>query len=173
MRDSKDKLQSRVVKFSYLVVCSILVLVGIAVANGQTQIANKANITKFHSVEVQQPIYREYRGVRLNMTIEEARAKLGAAQFRSDDLDYYIFSTSESAQIAYKANKVVTISVDFTAGVGAPDYKTVVGTGLLLERTDGSSYRMVEYDAEGFWVSYNKSAGTVPVITITLQVSLK
>ena|SRR5215204_6831587 len=173
MPDSKDKLQSRVVKFSYLVVCSILVLVGIAVANGQTQSAKKVNGTKFHSEQVQQPLYREYRGVRLGMTMEEARAKLGASQLRSDDLDYYIFSTSETAQIAYKANKVVTISVDYMEGVGAPDYKTVVGAGMLLERPDGSSYRMVEYDAESFWVSYNKSAGTVPVITITLQVSLK
>jgi hypothetical protein len=107
------------------------------------------------------------------MAMEEARAKLGAAQFTSDELDYYIFSTSESAQIAYKSNKVVTISVDYTAGVGAPDYKTVVGTGMLLERPDGSLYRMVQYHAEGFWVSYNKSAGTVPVVTITLQVSPK
>jgi hypothetical protein len=78
-------------------------------------------------------------------------------------------STTETAQIAYKAKKVVTISIDYTGGVGAPEYKAVVGTGMLLERPDGSSYRMVEYDAEGLWVSYNKSAGTVPVITITLQ----
>jgi hypothetical protein len=37
MRDSKDKFNSRVVKFSYLAVCSVLVLVGIANANGQNQ----------------------------------------------------------------------------------------------------------------------------------------
>jgi len=28
---------------------------------------------------------------------------------------------------------------------------------------------MIEYKAEGLWVSYNKSAGTVPVVTVTLQ----
>jgi hypothetical protein len=146
-----------------------MVLVGIAIANGQSQLSKKINVTKFNSTEVEQPLYREYRGVRLGMTMEEARAKLGAAQFKSDELDYYIISTSETAQIAYKANTVVTISVDYTEGVGAPDYKTVVGTGMLLQRPDGSLYKMVEYSAEGFWVSYNKSVGTVPVITITLQ----
>jgi outer membrane protein assembly factor BamE (lipoprotein component of BamABCDE complex) len=172
MRDSKDKFHSRVMKFSYLAVCSVLVLVGIANANGQNQSA-KARVAKFNAEEVQQPLYREYRGVRLGMTAEETRAKLGSPVLKSDDLDYYVFSENETAQIAYNAvHKVVTISVDYTGGVGAPDYRTVVGAGVL-ERPDGSVYRMVHYKAEGFWVSYNKSAGTVPVVTVTLQVVAK
>jgi len=92
---------------------------------------------------------------------------------RSDELDYYVFPANEAAQIAYNAaHTVVIISTDYTGGVGAPDYKTVVGPGLL-ERPDGSTYKMVQYEAEGFWVSYNKSAGIVPMVTITLQVLKK
>jgi hypothetical protein len=169
MRDSKDKFQSRVVlKLFYLVVCGALILLWFANANAQNQ-TSKLRVAKFHAEEAQQPIYREYRGVRLGMTMEEARTKLGTAVLRSDDLDFYVFSENETAQIAYNpAHKVVTISVDYTNGVGAPDYRTVVGADLLA-RPDGSIYKMVEYKTEGFWVSYNKSATTVPVVTITLQ----
>jgi len=63
--------------------------------------------------------------------------------------------------------KVVTISTDYTGGVGAPDYKSVVGEDLQVG-ADGSLFRMVRYDAERFWVSYNKSTTTVPIVTITI-----
>ena len=77
-------------------------------------------------------------------------------------------SANETAQVVYDtAQKVVTISIDFSGGVGAPDYKSVVGDGLL-QRPDGSLFRMVLYDSERFWVSYNKSASVVPVVTITI-----
>ena len=171
MQLSKNKFQSRLLKFLCLTVCGIVALVVVSNANGQTKTPG-TSVTKFNSV-AQQPIYREYRGVRLNMTMEEVRTKLGTAVLQSDELDYFVLSANETAQIAYSAaHKVKAISVDYTGGVGAPDYRTVVGT-TLLERPDGSVYRMVEYDGEGFWVSYNKSAGAVPMVTITLQLSQK
>lgn len=114
------------------------------------------------------PLYKEYRGVRLGMTAVEARAKLGEPVMKSDEQDYYVFSSSETAQIVYNgAQRVITISTDYVAGVGAPDYRAVVGEGLL-EKPDGSLFRMTMNDAERFWVSYNKSAATVPVVTITI-----
>ena len=169
MKHNRDNVQSRAVKFSYLVACIVLVLIWATTTNSQNQTAKR--MVKIHSEQVQQPIYMEYRGVRLGMTMEEARAKLGVPTMKSDELDFYVFSANETAQIAYSAaHKVTIISTDYTDGVGAPDYKTVVGTGVLLERPDGSMYRMVQYEAAGFWVSYNKSAGAVPVVTVTLQV---
>lgn len=115
----------------------------------------------------QQPLYREYRGVHLGMTPEETRAKLGEPAFKSDEQDFYVMSANETAQIAYKEQKAVMISIDYTSGVGAPDYRSVVGEGLL-EKPDGSLFRMVRYDSERFWVSYNKSASIVPLVTITI-----
>jgi hypothetical protein len=109
----------------------------------------------------------EYRGVRLGMTAEEARAKLGVPAMKSDEQDFYVISTNETAQIIYGNQKVVTISTDYMGGIGAPDYKSVVGEGLQ-ERPDGSLFRMVIYDAKRFWVSYNKSASDTPVVTITI-----
>jgi hypothetical protein len=119
------------------------------------------------NAQTQSP-YKEYRGIRLGMTAAETRAKLGEPAMKSDEQDFYVLSANETAQIVYNpAQKVVTISTDYTAGVGAPDYRSIVGEGLL-QRPDGSLFRMVMNDAERFWVSYNKSATVVPIVTITI-----
>ncbi|MGH9882516.1 MAG: hypothetical protein ACRD6N_13850 [Pyrinomonadaceae bacterium] len=163
----KGKLLSQVVRASSLVVCGLLVLFWGTNSNAQTQ-KSKAKMVNA-SAEAQQPVYREYRGVHLGMTTEEARAKLGEPVMKRDDQDFYVFSEKETAQIAYDAaHKVVTISVDYLDGLGAPDFRTVVGADLEV-RPDGSMHKLVRHQSEGFWVSYNKSAGAVPSVTITFQ----
>ena len=142
----------------------LLLLLG-AIASGQTK-TDAMKVARGFS-QVQQPLYREYRGVRLGMTAAEARAKLGEPAMKSDEQDFYVFSANETAQIVYSGQKVETISTDYNGGVGAPDYKSVVGESLQ-QRPDGSLFRMVLYDSERFWVSYNKSASVLPVVTITI-----
>ena len=156
MRHNIERLGIRPIELVYFVTGVILLLLFAIVANGQTG----------HS-QTQQPLYLEYRGVRLGMTATEARAKLGVPAMKSDEQDFYVFSENETAQVVYAEQKVVTISTDYTGGVGAPGYKSVVGEGLL-QRPDGSLFRMVLYDSKHFWVSYNKSASVVPVVTITM-----
>jgi hypothetical protein len=159
-------MRTRIVEIVFFVIGVILLLLLGAIASGQTK-TEAMKVARGYS-QVQQPLYREYRGVRLGMTAAETRAKLGEPAMKSDEQDFYVFSANETAQIVYDAaQKVVTISTDYTGGVGAPDYKSVVGDGLL-QRPDGSLFRMVLYDAERFWVSYNKSASVVPVVTITI-----
>jgi hypothetical protein len=115
-------------------------------------------------------VYREYRGVRLGMTATDVRAKLGEPILKSDEQDYFVISANETTQIGYDAGKkVTTISTDYSGGVGAPDYHSVVGDQLLT-RPDGSTFSMVMYQSERFWVTYNKSATMVPVVTITIGV---
>jgi hypothetical protein len=156
MRHNTERSGIRPIDLVYFAIGVILLLMFAIVANGQTG----------HS-QVQQPLYSEYRGVRLGLTAEEARAKLGAPAMMSDEQDFYVLSANETAQIVYADKKVVTISTDYTGGIGAPDYKSVVGEGLL-QRPDGSLFRMVLYDSQRFWVSYNKSASVVPTVTITI-----
>ena len=165
MTYNKEKLRTRIVEIIFFAIGVILLLILGAIASGQTK-TETMKVARGYS-QVQQPLYREYRGVRLGMTAAEARAKLGEPAMKSDEQDFYIFSTNETAQIVYVEQKVVTISTDYTGGVGAPDYKSVVGENLL-QKADGSSFRMVLYDSERFWVSYNKSASVVPVVTITI-----
>lgn len=122
-----------------------------------------------HSPALEQPLYRDYRGVRLGMTADEIRAKLGRPTVLADDQDYYIVSPNETVQIAYDAShKVIAISADYLGGIGAPDFRTVVGPVVEL-RPDGSSHKMVVYEKLGFWVSYHRSAGSVPMVTVTMQ----
>jgi hypothetical protein len=156
MRHNIERFGIRPIELVFFALGVILLLILAIVANGQSG----------HS-QAQQPLYREYRGVRLGMTAEEARAKLGVPAMMSDEQDFYVFSANETAQIVYADQKVVTISTDYTGGIGAPHYKSVVGEGLL-QRPDGALFRMVRYDSERFWVSYNKSASVVPVVTVTI-----
>jgi hypothetical protein len=168
-RNDENKSLSQLIKVSFLVAtCGLLVMFLGVFANAQTQ-RSKAKTANAYAKEVQRPLYREYRGVQLGMTTEAARAKLGEPALKGEDQDFYAFSEHETAQIAYNAaHQVVTISIDYIAGVGAPDYRTVVGTDLEV-RPDGSTYKMVVFDSERFWVSYNKNVGVAPTVTVTLQ----
>ena len=151
------------IELTYLLIGALLILLLGVVARGQTPTSQ----LKAHA-PVQQPIYREYRGIRLGMTATEVRTRLGEPAMKSDEQDYYIFSANETTQIVYDATlKVTTISTDYTGGAGAPDYKSVVGDNLL-QRPDGSLFSMVFHNSERFWVTYNKSASVVPVVTITI-----
>jgi hypothetical protein len=135
-------------------------------ANAQAQ---KGKAAFNHEETSQQPLYTEYKGVRLGMSAEEARAKLGTPALKDSDQDFYMFSENETAQIGYNAaHKVVTISVDYAGGIGAPDYKAVVG-GELEKSVNGSLYRVVRYESLGFWVSYNRTTGPVATVTVTIQ----
>ena len=149
MRHSTQKHRIGMVELTYFLLGALLLLLLGIVAKGQ------------------QPLFKEYRGVRLGMTATETRAKLGQPAMQSDEQDFYVISPTETVQIAYIGQKVTTISIDFVGGVGAPDYKSVVGEGLL-EKPDGTLFRMVMYNSEHFWVTYNKSASAVPLVTITI-----
>jgi outer membrane protein assembly factor BamE (lipoprotein component of BamABCDE complex) len=117
----------------------------------------------------QQAIYSDYRDVRLGMAAAEVRAALGEPAVKADDQDFYVFSDKETAQVVYDASgKVVIISADYLGGVGAPDYKAVVGPDIQM-KADGSAYKMVRYEGLGFWVSYNRSVGPMPSVTVTIQ----
>jgi hypothetical protein len=136
-----------------------------ATANAQT---SKSRADFSNKITAEQPLYAEYKGVRLGMTDNEVRAKLGVPAMSDKELDYFVFSDTETAQVNYDATrKVRAISIDYANGAGAPDPKTVVGADL--EMRDGSPYRMVRYPGLGFWVSYNRTAGPVIIVTITIQ----
>ena len=157
MRNSMDKSRITITEVIFLLIGILLIFALAQIASGQS------------AAQVQQPLYREYRGVHLGMTAPEVRAKLGEPALKSDEQDFFVISASETAQIAYNAaQKVMTISTDYTSGVGAPDYRSVVGEGMLLQRPDGSLFRMVMYDSERFWVSYSKTATTAPIVSITI-----
>ena len=116
------------------------------------------------------PCFSEYKGVSIGTSIDDARKKLGEPKEKADELDIYSFSDKESAQIYYdKATKKVTaISVDYAGGVDAPECKKITGTDADA-RADGSKFKLVRYPKQGYWVSYNRTAGASPLVTVTIQ----
>ena len=164
MRYSTKQHRIGIVELTYLIIAVILLLLVGVLANGQTK--THANAGQAQSKPA---VYKEYRGVRIGMPAAEVRAKLGDPVLKSDEQDYYVISPNEMTQIGYDAaKKVTTISTDYSAG--APDYSQVVGEIALLQRPDGSKFAMVMHESERFWVTYNISAATVPVITVTIGV---
>jgi hypothetical protein len=149
------------------VVCSVLGLSTTAIAQTPQTSKSRAALSG-NAATAEQPLYAEYKGVRLGMTDKEVRAKLGVPAMSDNELDLFVFSDNETAQINYDAaRKVNTISIDYANGVGAPDYKAVVGADL--QPRNGSLYRMVRYESLGFWVSYNRTGGPVVIVTVTIQ----
>ena len=131
--------------------------------------AQKTRAAAVDTSVVQQPLYTDFRGAKLGMTPEEVRAKLGNPVLKDAEMDYYVLSDTISAQVVYDAShKARMITVDYANGAGAPDYRAVVGQDLIT-KADGSAYAMVRYESQGFWVSYSRTAGTVVVVTVTIQ----
>src|SRR5687768_10131926 len=117
MRYNAHKQRIGIIELTCLVIGTLLLLLMGAIAKGQSG-TTATKVSKSHA-QIEQPLYREYRGVRLGMTSAESRAKLGEPAMKSDEQDFYVFSANETAQIAYKAQKVVMISTDYAGGVGA------------------------------------------------------
>lgn len=118
------------------------------------------------------PVFNEYRGVKIGWLADEVRKKLGSPANKGDEQDFYVFSDSkETAQVLYDkaTGKVTAISVDFMNGareVITP--QQVFGTDFDA-KPDGSKYKLVRYPKAGYWVSYSRTAGDTPIITVTIQ----
>ncbi len=147
-------------------VCA-MVLMGTALsflmAASPTQAQQKAN-------RVEPAAFQDYRGIQLGMLADEVRKKLGEPKDKGDEQDFYMFGDTETAQIVYdKTHKVITISADFlNPGTTVPTSKQVFGAEVEA-KADGSVYKMVRFPKAGYWVSYNRTGGTSPLTTVTLQ----
>jgi hypothetical protein len=118
------------------------------------------------------PVFHEYRGIQIGWLADDVRKKLGVPANKSTEQDYYIFGENdrERLQIYYdKTGKVTTISVDFMK-VG-PDIITAeqVFGADIESKPDGSKHRLVRYPKAGCWVSYSRTAGDTPIVSITIQ----
>jgi outer membrane protein assembly factor BamE (lipoprotein component of BamABCDE complex) len=138
-------------------------LLSTLVVNAQTQkVSGEKNADK--------PLYVEYKGVRIGMEADEVRKKLGSPTDKGDVQDFFVFSEKESAQVFYdKTHKVMAVSVNYVGEQsGAPQPVTVLGTEIEA-KADGALHKMVRYPEAGYWVSYNRTGGDDPLITVTMQ----
>ena len=116
------------------------------------------------------PTFQEYKGVRIGMTADEARQKLGSPTDKGDTQDFYLVSEKESVQVMYDKDKKVSALalIYMNAGAGVPTAKAVLGDDIEA-KPDGSLYKLVRYPKAGYWVSYSRTAGDAPIVSVTMQ----
>ena len=116
------------------------------------------------------PLFLEYRGIQIGWLADEVRKKLGVPRDKSDEQDLYVFDDKEMCQVIYDktTRKVTAISVDFMNGANSPITPQQVFGSDVESKPDGSKYKLVRYPKAGYWVSYSRTAGNTPMITITM-----
>jgi len=117
-----------------------------------------------------EPLYREFKGVRIGTSQTEARKKLGNPEDKSKEMDFFSFSDKERARVYYdaKGNATAVIVTYIGKSADAPAAKAVLGTDADA-RPDGSLYKIVYYPKAGYWVAYSRTAGDEPLTIITMQ----
>jgi hypothetical protein len=147
---------------------SIAAAQNISGSTEQEEAARVATSSAGSSATQNAPVFKDYRGVSIGMSAQQVRAKLENLK-EGKGQDFLVFSDRESAQIYYdEQDKVIAISVDYFGGSNAPDPNAVLGVALQA-KADGSMYQLSRYPDQGYWVSYNRTAGEKPIVTITMQ----
>ena len=168
------KIQGDFIRSTFLLLTAILITVSTANAQtvstepAQQEVASVVSSSS-KPAAVNVPVFTDYRGIKIGMTAEEVRAKLDHVK-KGDNQDFLAFSEQESAQIYYDdKGKVTAISIDYFGGnSNAPSPEVVLGAGIQA-KPDGSMYQLNRYPDAGYWVSYNRTAGDKPIVTITMQ----
>lgn len=143
----------------------LLIFVSANLGSAQVAYAQKAIGEK----KTDKPLYIGYKGVSIGMEASEVRKKLGDPADKGDVQDFFVFSETESAQVFYTQGKVMAVSVNYVGDKsGAPLPKVVLGTDIAPE-ADGAMHKRIHYPEAGYWVSYNRTGGDDPLITVTMQ----
>lgn len=149
-------------KFALLLLASLALL---PTALAQKPAAGPAPADKAQN----EPPFHDYKGVRIGMSVEEARKLLGSPTDKDDKQDVYMFGETESCQVYYDgAKKVSALSVTFFNGKAAPAVKTVLGEEPEAKQ-DGSVYKLIRFPKAGYWVSYTRTSGDSPMTIIAIQ----
>ena len=159
-----------------LLFLSAIVLTLASTVSAQTTPASQAEVAKVSTAGSTTnnngtglPVFTDYRGVRLGMSADEVKTKLKDLKGGTGQ-DFFVFSEREAVQIYYDENKkVIAISIDYIGdSTNAPSPRSVLGIELEA-KPDGSMYQLNRYPEAGYWVSYNRTAGDKPIVTITMQ----
>jgi outer membrane protein assembly factor BamE (lipoprotein component of BamABCDE complex) len=147
---------------------SVFILLSVAaLAYGQTGGRKPAS----HGEAEAEPTFKEYRGAQIGMTADEVRKKLGSPADKGDEQDFYVFNEKETAQVLYDkaTKKTIAISVDFMSGASGVITPQQVFGADIEAKPDGTKYKLVRYPKVGYWISYSRTGGDTPIVTVTMQ----
>lgn len=150
----------------------VALLIAVPLAAGQTpetsQVAQTTADKK--SAEKLQPVFSEYRGIKIGMTADEVRKLSDKLRDKGEKQDFFVLSDTETAQVFYDNDgKVRAISIDYLGKGSDPPMPVDVLGEEIQPNSDGSMYGRKRYPSAGFWVFYNRTAGDDPTVTITMQ----
>ena len=117
-----------------------------------------------------QPVATIYHEVKIGTAADDVKHLLGKPNIDEED-GFFYEQCSEILQIRLVADKKVRLlSVTYTGDISkAPKYADVFVNDPMDAKPDGSVYRLVRYPAAGYWVSYSRTAGDKPSVTVTMQ----
>jgi hypothetical protein len=138
---------------------------------GNTQTAAIQTVDKKSEVPILMPVLTEYKGIKIGTSAEEVRDKLGKAKI--DDKDGFFYDWDEEiVQIRLDAEKkVLLVAVTYSdENKNSPKFADVFGAETPVPaQPDGSIYQLVRYPEAGYWVSYSRTAGEKPRVTVMMQ----
>jgi outer membrane protein assembly factor BamE (lipoprotein component of BamABCDE complex) len=168
----KHNITLQALKILFFILAPLFVLIVLGSLTGTNAQVPAKSFTGGQSTAqaTEEPPFRQYKGVQIGMTAEEVRKILGEPKELGNDQFFYLFSEKETAQILFDAQKKVqAISIDYLgADSGAPACKAVLGAEVQPQ-TNGAVYKLIRYPKYGYWVSYNRTAGDTPIVTVTIQ----
>ena len=152
----------------WLLTRASLVVISFAIA-GTSQAQAQQKRASASMAPEDDPVFHDYRGVKIGWLADEVRKKLGSPANKGDEQDFYMFGEKETAQFLYDKGQVTAISVDFMNGAKEVITPQQVFGADIDAKPDGSKYRLVRYPKAGYWVSYSRTAGDTPIVTVTIQ----
>lgn len=158
--------RTTLVAVSFILVAVSAFLIAPNTANGQAVAKNDAPAPESPT----KAGHWAYRNIAIGMKTDETRKTLGNPKDKADDQDLFMFTDDELAQIYYDASHVVTaISITYYNDLKkAPAARDVLGEDAA-PKPDGSVFKTVRFVKAGYSVSYSKTTGSSPSVSITFQ----
>lgn len=116
------------------------------------------------------PVFKDYKGVRIGMSADEVRQKLGKPESKGEKQDFFLVSDNEMVQIYYdKDGKANAVSITYSGkNAAAPTALAVLGEDVAAG-ADGRVYKLVRYPTVGYWIAYSRTAGDAPIVSVTMK----
>jgi hypothetical protein len=122
------------------------------------------------SAAAAEPLYTEFRGIKIGTSRDEARKKLGNPEEKDKAQDFFALSDRQRARLYYDEKGAVSAIIVTHVGksADAPTPKAILGADIEPKQ-DGSMYQIVYYPKAGYWVAYSRTPGDEPLTMITMQ----
>ncbi|HEX7332765.1 MAG TPA: hypothetical protein VF290_14775 [Pyrinomonadaceae bacterium] len=116
-----------------------------------------------------EPAFKDFKGVRIGMSADEVAEKLGEPAVKDENEGVFLISDVEMVQVLYKAGGVSAISVTYSAEhTNPPTPLAILGEDVAAD-ADGRIYKLIRYPESGYWVAYSRTAGSAPVVSVTIN----